>query len=102
ILYAHGIVGFVLGMTFLLGFLYWGYKQIRPNLLAEWRRNTGSLYWRLAAAFWVAYAGWFVNGLFGHDFYRTWWLGMAMSYLGIMTGAVVNGTSANSREAGPF
>jgi len=32
-----------------------------------------------------------VNGLFGHDFYRTWWLGLAMSYLGIMTGAAVNG-----------
>ncbi|MDR2695243.1 MAG: O-antigen ligase family protein [Deltaproteobacteria bacterium] len=90
-LYAHGLIGFIAGMIFLLGFLYWGYSRIRPGLLAEWRGKIGGLYWRLAAAFWVAYAGWLVNGIFGHDFYRTWWLGLAMSYLGIMAGAVVNG-----------
>ncbi|MDR2055016.1 MAG: O-antigen ligase family protein [Desulfovibrio sp.] len=97
-LYAHGIVGFVLGMMFLLVFLYWGYRHIRPNFLVEWGRNAGSLYWRFAAAFWIAYAGWLVNGVFGHDFYRTWWLGMAMSYLGIMAGAVVNGTTQSEME----
>jgi O-antigen ligase len=98
ILYAHGIVGFVLGMTFLLGFLYWGYRHISANLLAELKKG-GGMYWRFAAAFWAAYACWFVNGVFGHDFYRTWWLGMAMSYLGIMIGAVVNGTGADTRPA---
>ncbi|MDR2573928.1 MAG: O-antigen ligase family protein [Desulfovibrio sp.] len=90
-LYAHGIVGCALGMVFLLGFLFWGYRRIRPNLLAERHEKAHSLYWRLAAVFWVAYAAWFVNGIFGHDFYRTWWLAMAMSYLGVMAGAVVNG-----------
>jgi O-antigen ligase len=90
-LYAHGLVGFIAGMIFLFGFLYWGYRRIRPGLLAEWGGKIGGLYWRLAAAFWVAYAGWLVNGIFGHDFYRTWWLGLAMSYLGIMAGAAVNG-----------
>ena len=90
-LYAHGIVGFIPGMIFLFGFLFWGYRRIRPGLLAEWKGKSDSLYWRLAAAFWVAYAGWLVNGIFGHDFYRTWWLALAMSYLGIMVGAVVNG-----------
>lgn len=34
-LYAHGLVGFCLGMVFLLGFLWWGYKRIRPRLTAE-------------------------------------------------------------------
>ena len=91
ILYAHGIVGFILGMIFLFGFLFWGYKRIHHGLLAEWLGKTSGLYWRLSAAFWVGYAGWLVNGIFGHDFYRTWWLGLAMSYLGIMTGAAVNG-----------
>ena len=91
ILYAHGIVGAILGMAFLFGFLLWGYRRIQPGLLAEWQGKTSGLYWRFAAAFWIGYAGWLVNGIFGHDFYRTWWLGLAMSYLGIMAGAAVNG-----------
>jgi O-antigen ligase len=91
LLYAHGIVGFILGMVFLFGFLFWGCRRIRPGLLAEWRGKADSLYWRLAAAFWVGYAGWLVNGIFGHDFYRTWWLALSMSYLGVMIGAAVNG-----------
>ena len=90
-LYAHGLVGFLAGMVFLFGFLCWGYRRIRPGLLAEWEGKIGGLYWHLAAAFWVGYAGWLVNGIFGHDFYRTWWLGLAMSYLGIMVGSAVNG-----------
>jgi len=99
-LYAHGLVGFTAGMIFLFGFLFWGYRRIRPGLLAEWRGRAAGLYWHLAAAFWVGYAGWLVNGIFGHDFYRTWWLGLAMSYLGIMTGAVVNGIRPENDEEG--
>ena len=97
-LYAHGIVGFIAGIIFLFGFLLWGCRRIRPGLLAEWRGKIGGLYWRLAAAFWVGYAGWLVNGIFGHDFYRTWWLGLAMSYLGIMAGAVVNGMQPENED----
>ena len=101
ILYAHGIVGFILGMIFLFGFLFWGYRRIHPGLLAEWKGKARGLYWRLAAAFWIGYAAWLVNGIFGHDFYRNWWLGLAMSYLGIMAGAAVNGMQpdADSRDA---
>ena len=101
VLYAHGIVGFVPGMIFLFGFLLWGYRRIRPGLLAEWTGRAGGLYWHLAAAFWAGYAGWLVNGIFGHDFYRTWWLALAMSYLGIMTGAVVNGIQPGNAEERP-
>jgi O-antigen ligase len=97
-LYAHGIVGFILGMVFLFGFLLWGYRRIRPGLLAEWTGKISGVYWRLAAAFWVGYAGWLVNGIFGHDFYRSWWLALAMSYLGIMAGAAVNGIQPESGE----
>ena len=98
ILYAHGIVGFILGMVFLFGFLLWGYKRIQPALLAEWQGKTRGLYWRFAAAFWIGYACWLVNGIFGHDFYRSWWLGLAMSYLGIMAGAAVNGIQPENEE----
>jgi O-antigen ligase len=90
-LYAHGIVGFSLGMIFLFGFLYWGCIRIRPGLIAEWRGKAAGLYWRFAAVFWIGYAGWLVNGIFGHDFYRAWWLGLAMCHLGIMIGAASNG-----------
>ncbi len=91
ILYAHGLVGFALGMTALLGFLWWGYARIRPRLAAERAAGYGSVYWRLTAWFWLGYAAWFANGLFGHDFYRIWWLALAMSHLGVMLGAVCNG-----------
>ena len=94
-LYAHGLVGFCLGMIFLLGFLWWGYRRIRPRLAEEYAERDASPYWRLTAWFWIGFAGWLVNGIFGHDFYRIWWLGLAMSHLGVMIGAVVNGADRN-------
>ncbi len=100
LLYAHGIVGFSLGMIFLLGFLWWGWRKIRPQLMAECRQPGNGIYWRLAAWFWLGYAGWLVNGIFGHDFYRIWWLGLAMSHLGVMIGAVVNGVPAEGEAEG--
>ena len=100
-LYAHGIVGFIPGMIFLFGFLFWGYRRIRPGFLAEWKGKANGLYWRLAAAFLIGYAGWLANGIFGHDFYRTWWLALAMIYLGIMTGAAVNGIRPDNGEERP-
>ena len=97
-LYAHGSIGFALGMIFLLGFLWWGYRRIRPRLLAELESKSPSVYWRMTAWFWIGFGGWLVNGIFGHDFYRIWWLGLAMSHLGIMIGAVVNGLEASPEE----
>ena len=97
-LYAHGIIGFALGMIFLLGFIWWGYKRIRPRLLAELESRSPSIYWRMTAWFWIGFGGWLVNGVFGHDFYRIWWLALAMSHLGIMIGAVVNGLDASAEE----
>ena len=93
-LYAHGIIGFILGMIFLLGFVWWGYRRIRPRLLAEMAGQSPSIYWRMTAWFWIGFGGWLVNGIFGHDFYRIWWLALAMSHLGVMIGAVVNGLGA--------
>ncbi|MDR0827475.1 MAG: O-antigen ligase family protein [Desulfovibrio sp.] len=97
ILYAHGIVGFCLGMLFLLGFACWGYKHILPHLGDKpattangMQSASDSNYWWLTAFFWIAFVGWLVNGLVGHNFYRMWYLALAMSYLGIMAGAIVN------------
>lgn len=91
LLYAHGLIGFMLGMTFIMGFLYWGWRHIRASFM-----NKPTLYWKLAALFWLDYAGWLINGIFGHDFYRTWWLAQAMISLGIMAGAITNGDKAEN------
>lgn len=90
ILYAHGLVGFCLGILFLGGFLVWGYRRIAPNFARECVRKEETVYWRIAVWFWLGYAAWLVNGIFGHDFYRIWWLAEAMTSLGIMIGAIVN------------
>lgn len=92
-LYAHGLVGFLLGMVFIGGFLAWGWRKLRPKLLEE--KGGNRVYWKLGGLFWLAYAAWLVNGIFGHDFYRTWWLAQAMIALGIMAGAIVNGESGS-------
>lgn len=91
ILYAHGIIGFTLCMIFLFGFLFWGIKNIIPPLREEISCRSQNYYWRLTSIFALAFIGWLINGIFGHDFYRIWWLAMAMTSLGLMIGAVVNG-----------
>lgn len=98
-LYAHGLVGFALGMIFLLGFSWWGYTRIRPRLQAERARGKKSIYWHMTACFWMGFVAWLFNGIFGHDFYRVWWLALAMCHLGVMIGAVVNGPACR-KEAG--
>lgn len=92
-LYAHGLVGFALGMIFLLGFSWWGYARIRPRLQAERARHEKGIYWHLTACFWTGFVAWLFNGIFGHDFYRVWWLALAMCHLGVMIGAIINGPS---------
>lgn len=95
ILYAHGITGFCLGMVFICGFLVWGFKNIVPELRKE---KYPSNYWHITAWFFLAYIAWLINGIFGHDFYRIWWLAMAMTSLGIMCGAIVNGKKYYQRK----
>ena len=90
-LYAHGLIGFIFGMIFLLGFCWWGYQRIRPRLLAERASGKTGIYWHVTAWFWIGFVAWLCNGIFGHDFYRTWWLALAMAHMGVMIGAVVNG-----------
>ncbi len=84
-------IGFCLGMVFIFGFLYWGWKNIQPHIRQAGTNPNKNLYWTLCAWFWLGYAAWLINGIFGHDFYRIWWLALAMCNMGIMIGAVVNG-----------
>lgn len=93
-----GIVGFVLGLSFLLGMLYWGWRHIRPRLSEELQaaanwvgRAQGSAHWRMTGLLWCGWGAYLVSGVFGHDFFRIWWQAMVMAYLGVMIGATVNG-----------
>lgn len=90
LLYAHGIIGFSLGMVFICGFLFWGLWRIAPHIRLAKAGSESGLYWILTAWFWLGYAAWLLNGIFGHDFYRIWWLALAMCNMGVMTGAIIN------------
>lgn len=97
-LYAHGAIGFCLGMIFICGFLLWTIRKIYPNLKAELGERD-KIYWKLTTWIWLGYAAWFVNGVFGHDFYRIWWLAEAMCAMGVVVGAVVYGERKNFSRA---
>lgn len=90
ILYAHGLIGFACGAIFIFGFLAWGLYHIARNL----NRPAHLLHWQLTAWFGLGYFGWLVNGIFGHDFYRIWWLALSMCNLGVMIGGIVNSPAA--------
>lgn len=88
-----GMVGAVFLTTFLLGFLYWGFRQVRQGLAIPHnaRKNGARYYWQLTSFFWAAWGAFMVNGIFGHDFYRLWWFSLATMLLGVMVGACVHG-----------
>lgn len=98
LLYAHGVIGFLLALIFLCGFLLWSYRKIAPKLHVQ--DADERLYWRITAFFWLGYAGWLINGVFGHDFYRIWWLAEAMIMLGVMTGAIVSADMGGNQSSG--
>lgn len=80
-----GIVGFIIGGTFLLGTWGWcGLAIFRGtvSLSAHLRRH-----WWSAAYLWGGYSCYLATGLFGHNFYRTWWLAMGMALLGASVAA---------------
>lgn len=111
LLCSHGIVGTCLGLIFLFGVCFWLWKRLSPRLsdrltgpetqltsVADQLPGDGELYWRLTGLFFLGYVAWLFNGIFGHDFYRIWWLALAMTYLGIAIGAVVRGIEAEKRS----
>ena len=87
-----GLVSFVGILIFLLGMLLWPLPRIRQGVKAEQRGELSGHFWRLTAFFWAAWLAYLITGVSGHDFYRTWWISVAMTMLGIMLGAYGNGT----------
>lgn len=87
-----GLVSFVGILIFLLGMLLWPLPRIRQGVKAEQRGELPGYFWRLTAFFWASWLAYLITGVSGHDFYRTWWISIAMTMLGIMLGAYGNGT----------
>ncbi len=83
-----GLVGFAAAMTALLGPLIWGYGRIRRGLAASGTPEQ-LRYWQLTAMFWGGYFAYLTTCLSGHNFFRTWWLGLGMALLGFFCGACV-------------
>ncbi len=96
-----GLIGFILFCLFLFPTLYWGWKTLRKNRppspapAAPYGGEGGSasdrarIIWKVAAACWSVSAGYAVMGLFPHSLFRTWWLALAFSFLGIMAGGCI-------------
>lgn len=113
LLCSHGLIGTTLGLIFLFGMVVWGLKHLLPQLRLIARGSfpeaTGAeaglpgrsaLYWQLAGLFFMGYIAWLINGIFGHDFYRIWWLSLAMAHLGVAIGAIVRGQEGMSAAGG--
>lgn len=79
-----GLVGLVVLVAFLGGNALWGAVKLK------WRIKAGHLDpYLVGACFWASSVGYAVTGLSAHNFYRTWWLGMAMLVTGLALGAAL-------------
>ncbi|UZP66702.1 O-antigen ligase family protein [Desulfovibrio mangrovi] len=78
-----GIVGFTIACSFLLGLWGWCAMRIIRGML----QSANAIQWRMTAFLWGGYSCYLGSALFGHNFYRTWWLSMGMAMLGATIGA---------------
>lgn len=86
-----GITGFAIACSFLLG--YWGWCALR--IIKGLMRCRSTQEWYYAAFIWGGYSCYLGTAVFGHNFYRTWWLAMGMALLGTSIGACL---TASARE----
>lgn len=82
-----GIVSFTGMLVFFGTFSLWALSAIRRGI----QKERSGLHWRLSAFFWASWIGYLIVLAGGHGFYRTWFLAVGMTMLGITIGAVVNG-----------
>lgn len=89
-----GLIGSAVAFAFLFGILIWTGLRIRRHI-----RPGEVKLWIPAAGFWAAYAGYLVTGLSAHNFYRTWWFGMAMLVAGMTAGTAIGRFDHGSDES---
>lgn len=79
-----GVVGLGILLAFLLGNALWGGLRLKARVKAGHHDP-----YTVGACFWAGQVGWMVTALSAHNFYRTWWLGMAMLVTGLALGAAL-------------
>jgi O-antigen ligase len=82
-LYETGLIGTAIFLAFLFGQLVFAVRIIRR------KATRFPDPWLAAACFWCSGVGYAVTALSAHNFFRSWWLGMAMLVLGAAQGAAV-------------
>lgn len=92
-----GLVGTVIAALFLAVPTFWTARIIRQGV----RNEDGSIreHFRLTAFLWGGWICYLVNAMGAHDFYRTWWLAVAMTTLGCLLGASLHTEAATRKEA---
>lgn len=80
-----GVVGLALFLAFVGSFLAWSLSRIRKGI----RDSADCGHWKLTALFWASSLGYLFTSIGAHNFFRTWWLGMAMAVIGITMGAAL-------------
>jgi len=88
-----GIIGTLIFLTFLWGYLVFCARKIKARIPSK-----KDEYWTVAACFWSSYLGYLVTGISAHNYFRTWWLGMAMCVMGVTVGACIKRGKAASPE----
>jgi len=79
-----GIIGTLIFLTFLWGYLVFCARKIKARILPK-----KDEYWTVAACFWSYYLGYLITAISAHNYFRTWWLGMAMCVMGVAVGACI-------------
>ena len=94
-LYETGLFGFAVFAAFLFGQLIYAIRVIRR------KATRFPDPWLTGATFWCATVGYAVTALSAHNFFRTWWLGLAMTVFGAAVGsaACIKRGAAEKREA---
>ncbi len=84
-----GITGVLLlaGVLVGIGFVWCGI-QIYSNTQNPVTQDKS--HWLMTGLLWAGFAAYLATGLFGHNFYRTWWLALGLMLLGCSMGAILN------------
>lgn len=77
-----GVVGFVIFIQYLFFPVWWLYLNIKNRV----KCIRSSSNWIYAAAFLSSYVGYLASGFTGHNYFRSWWLGISMLVLGAAIG----------------
>lgn len=92
-----GLVGFAILILFLGGMALWSARRIREGL----NRGAHHRHWVITAAFWSSYVGYLATAMTAHNFFRSWWLGLSMTILGVTLGACLHGMRLDREATSP-